>query len=196
MNLKTQRMCVSTNSDPSGWNSLSWKFLSVRNCTKSEIQRFCRPTTSNRSAITRIGEDRRKEKIIQKRVNKMENSTWCSLDGPGCNIWKNTSNLVQNRSWLTETSLINTTCNGSMVNGDCIVRYSMILELCCKSLLENILEEKKWRIWLCVTLKFRNYLIEFCLLRQKRWTLLQCPHGARWTFFKTVSNWTSPKIGQ
>ena len=114
----------------------------------------------------------------------MENSTWCSLDGPGCNIWKNTSNLVQNRSWLTETNLINTTCNGSMVNGDCIVRYSMILEPCFKNLLENILEEKKWRIWLCVTLKFRNYLIEFCLLRQKRWTPLQCPPGARWTVLK------------
>ena len=116
----------------------------------------------------------------------MENSSWCSLDGPGCNIFENLSELVQNGSWSTETNLLNTTCNGSMVNGACMVRYQHYFGAITgfKSFFENILEEEKKRIWLCVTLKLRNYLIEFCLLRQKRSTPLQCPPGARWTVLK------------
>ena len=71
----------------------------------------------------------------------MENPAWCSLDGP-CNnisdmivdIVQNGSNIVQNirhstfdivqngTMGTTTTNLANTTCNGSLVNGECLVR--------------------------------------------------------------------------
>ena len=56
-----------------------------------------------------------KEGGVAKKGGEMENFTGCSLDDP-CNI-SSLVDLVQNA-----TNLTNTVCNGSMVNGECLVR--------------------------------------------------------------------------
>ena len=119
----------------------------------------------------------------ERKIDKnMENPTWCSLDGP-CNISEMivdivqngssiVQNFVQNRSMDTTTiNLTSTACNGSMVNGECMVRYqvmSCVWKYCGRK--KNII------LWWKSNLKIFDWYFSF---RQKRLTLLQCPHGAR-----------------